>query len=129
MNNANAILAAAREELNALILIPMSVVVDTQYLENYGAHAWDGEGECPQRWKFKGGSVYVIDAGLRYADDPMNESKAQALYMEHLDAIEHRDDYSEEYVIGARLVPTSELAQHHRFWDNPVHVPIENAGT
>jgi hypothetical protein len=29
-------------------------------MENYGAHDWNGEGECPQRWKFKGGSEYKI---------------------------------------------------------------------
>ena len=36
----------------------MMLVIDTQYCENYGAHGWDGEGECPQHWKFKGGSHY-----------------------------------------------------------------------
>ena len=36
------------------------LVFQTQYLENYGAHCWDGEGECPQRWKPKGGSTYVV---------------------------------------------------------------------
>ena len=25
----------------------MMLVIDTQYMENYGAHDWDGEGECP----------------------------------------------------------------------------------
>jgi hypothetical protein len=35
-------------------------VIDTQNKENYGAHDWDGEGECPQRWKFKGGNCIKI---------------------------------------------------------------------
>jgi hypothetical protein len=35
------------------------ITLQTQYCENYGAHAWDGEGECPQYWKNKGGSEYV----------------------------------------------------------------------
>ena len=38
----------------------MKLVIQTQYCENYGAHTWDGEGECPQRWKFKGGETYVV---------------------------------------------------------------------
>jgi hypothetical protein len=38
----------------------MLLVIQTQDQENYGAHAWDGEGACPQRWKFKGGSCYKI---------------------------------------------------------------------
>ena len=38
----------------------MMIVIRTQYHENYGAHDWDGEGECPQYWKAKGGSEYKI---------------------------------------------------------------------
>ena len=37
------------------------LVVRTQYMENYGAHDWDGEGQCPQYWKFKGGSEYMVE--------------------------------------------------------------------
>ena len=33
----------------------MNVLVMTQIRENYGAHDWDGTGECPQMWKCKGG--------------------------------------------------------------------------
>jgi hypothetical protein len=29
-------------------------------MENYGAHDWDGTGECPQYWKMKGGSEYKV---------------------------------------------------------------------
>ncbi len=36
------------------------LLITTQVYENYGAHDWDGEGECPQYWKAKGGSDYVI---------------------------------------------------------------------
>lgn len=39
----------------------MKVVIYTQYEENYGAHDWDGKGECPQYWKMKGGSTFVIE--------------------------------------------------------------------
>ena len=38
----------------------MKLVITTQIHENYGAHAWDGEGECPQHWKAKGGENYVV---------------------------------------------------------------------
>ena len=38
----------------------MKLVIQTQYKENYGAHDWDGKGECPQYWKFKGGDTYVV---------------------------------------------------------------------
>lgn len=32
----------------------------TQDQENYGAHDWDGVGECPQYWKFKGGEDFFV---------------------------------------------------------------------
>ena len=38
----------------------MMLVIRTQFMENYGAHDWDGIGECPQYWKMKGGSEYKI---------------------------------------------------------------------
>ena len=38
----------------------MKLLITTQNLENYGAHDWDGVGECPQYWKAKGGSDYVV---------------------------------------------------------------------
>lgn len=36
------------------------LLITTQVYENYGAHAWDGEGHCPQHWKAKGGNDYVV---------------------------------------------------------------------
>ena len=38
----------------------MILVARTQIMENYGAHHWDRQGECPQYWKAKGGSEYKI---------------------------------------------------------------------
>lgn len=39
----------------------MKIVFRTQVEENYGAHGWDGEGECPQYWKMKGGHEYLVE--------------------------------------------------------------------
>ena len=36
------------------------LLITTQVYENYGAHDWDGVCECPQYWKAKGGSDYVV---------------------------------------------------------------------
>ncbi len=36
------------------------LVVWYQHEENYGAHDWDGEGECPQYWKMKGGHDEIV---------------------------------------------------------------------
>ena len=45
----------------------MKYVVHTQFRENYGAHDWDGTGECPQYWKSKGGNTYVVEVNLEQA--------------------------------------------------------------
>jgi hypothetical protein len=34
--------------------------ITAQYYENYGAHSWDGQGECPQHWKPKGGQIFTL---------------------------------------------------------------------
>ena len=36
------------------------LLITTQVYETYGAHDWDGVGECPQYWKAKGGNDYVV---------------------------------------------------------------------
>lgn len=75
----------------------MKLVINTQFRENYGAHDWDGKGECPQYWKFKGGDTYVVEVSLAEAQDP-------AFYEAVAKCIEHSSDYSEEYIIGEDLV-------------------------
>jgi len=39
----------------------MKIVITTQTEENYAFHSWDGEGECPQHWKQKGGSEFIVE--------------------------------------------------------------------
>ena len=62
----------------------------TQIIENYGAHDWDGEGECPQYWKKKGGNTFL----LTHEVDPIAFAKA----------ITRKDDYFSEFVIGVEEV-------------------------
>ena len=72
----------------------MKIVIQTQIRENYGAHDWDGKGECPQYWKFKGGETYIVP-------NLSEEQVAQVidLGMPTLIAlIEERNEYYEEYV-------------------------------
>lgn len=72
----------------------MKIVIQTQVKENYGAHDWDGQGECPQYWKFKGGSTYVVP----------NLTPEQALRVGEVGIptltalIEERNESFEEYV-------------------------------
>jgi hypothetical protein len=68
----------------------MMLVIRTQYMENYGAHDWDGKGECPQYWKMKGGSEYKI-TGV-----PLNIDHAEVVAAAD---IEKNNDYCREYIL------------------------------
>lgn len=47
----------------------MKYVITTQYLENYGAHCEDGKfASNNHRWKFKGGTDYIVTGLDRMAD-------------------------------------------------------------
>ena len=63
----------------------MKLVIQTQFRENYGAHDWDGKGECPQYWKFKGGDTYIVDVSLAEAQD-------KSFYASVAKCIEHKSD-------------------------------------
>jgi hypothetical protein len=65
-------------------------------MENYGAHDWDGEGECPQYWKMKGGEDYFI---LN-----VNETEVDAAIAQVRGDIEWNDIGSRQYIIGYGLV-------------------------
>jgi hypothetical protein len=71
----------------------MIVVIDTQFMENYGAHDWDGQGECPQYWKMKGGSSYKVRNVPRGAHI---KSIVDLVAPEFV----HDDIGSREYIIG-----------------------------
>jgi hypothetical protein len=71
----------------------MKIVISTQYMENYGAHDWDGSGECPQYWKCKGGSEYMIES------IPLNIDYAEVVDMVK-GQIEKDNDYCREYIIN-----------------------------
>lgn len=68
----------------------MMLVIATQIHENYGAHDWDGTGECPQYWKAKGGHEYKIE-GV-----PLNIDYAEVVAMA---GVEMDDNYFRESII------------------------------
>ena len=74
----------------------MKLHIITQYMENYGAHDWDGTGECPQYWKMKGGEDYFI---LNVDDTEVDAAIAQVR-----GDIEWNDIGSRQYIIGYGLV-------------------------
>jgi hypothetical protein len=91
----------------------MKLVIDTQYCENYGAHTWDGKGECPQRWKFKGGSTYVVDNVT-----PAQKERIEREGIPNITSlIEYSSEGSKEYILGYRVV--EDTAPEGEPWDTP----------
>jgi hypothetical protein len=78
----------------------MQLLITTQIQENYGAHDWDGKGECPSYWKFKGGNDYKYDLGsvLR------NTEALQELVAYFAQEIEEDNDYFRNNIIGWEVV-------------------------
>lgn len=72
----------------------MKLMLITQYRENYGAHTWDGTGECPQYWKNKGGIDYFVKLG-----DVTDMAAIYELVREAYTKLYRSNDYVEEYVI------------------------------
>lgn len=82
----------------------MKILICTQYRENYGAHDWDGTGECPQYWKFKGGDEIILDVpGFRFNDDFAGK-KARMIIDEIRSKIEYKNEYSEVYIVDWSFV-------------------------
>ena len=82
----------------------MKLHIITQYMENYGAHDWDGTGECPQYWKMKGGEDYFI---LNVDTD----AEADAAIAQVRGDIEWNDIGSRQYIIGYGLVENNFMTE------------------
>lgn len=99
----------------------MKLVIRTQFRENYGAHDWDGKGECPQYWKNKGGDTYVIEVSL-----------AEAMNPAFFDAVEQCIEFSNDY--ASETVYTETLLDEVDFdprtvvdeWDTYISAVYEN---
>jgi hypothetical protein len=85
----------------------MKLLITTQIYENYGAHEWDGKGECPQYWKAKGGSDYTV-RGIK------NSEEATMAVMSLRDKIEQDNEYYRESIIGWDLVSNDYLTDFEK---------------
>jgi len=95
------------------------VVFQTQFRENYGAHDWDGEGYCPQRWKAKGGSTYIVSASAAdIADSQWWDTVIKI--------ISHSSEYSAEYVISESVVDAIDFVEsdHVEEWEEPIYARL-----
>jgi len=94
----------------------MKLVISTQFKENYGAHDWDGTGECPQYWKFKGGDTFVM-SGPTTEEDVKNITRF----------VEYADDGSQEYVISTKVMEDDAVVCEE--WETPWNVYKELDGS
>ena len=88
----------------------MKLHIQTQYMENYGAHDWDGLGECPQRWKFKGGEDYFYQLG---SVEPSAEHIAELVEVLR-PRIEWDDVGSRNYLVGYAVVEDDFMTEYER---------------
>ena len=79
------------------------LLITTQVYENYGAHDWDGVGECPSYWKAKGGSDYVIKK--------INVNKVTETVMALRGQIEQDNQAFRETIIGWEIVANDYLTE------------------
>ena len=99
----------------------MKAIVQTQHMENYGAHDWDGQGECPQRWKPKGGNTYIFNCSVEDNMDPEWWARVEA-------ACTSKSDYFEEYSVGETVVDDVDfrVSDHCADWDAPYYGTIKD---
>jgi hypothetical protein len=81
------------------------LLITTQVYENYGAHDWDGKNECPQYWKAKGGSDYVIKKFKG------SHADATMAIMAVRTQIESDNDHFREQIIDFRIVADNYLTE------------------
>mgnify|MGYP001185180999 CR=1 FL=1 len=87
-------------------------IVQTQYRENYGSHDWDGTGECPQYWKNKGGSTYVVLGATEYQIGQI---------------FNYSSNYSSEYVMHTEEYdPRNEVFEP---WQERTHITVKEDGS
>ena len=86
----------------------MKLHIWTQDYENYGAHDWDGEGECPQYWKAKGGADFFV---VKFRG---GEAEATTAVMALRSSIEENNEYFRREVLGWKLVDNNYLTEFER---------------
>jgi len=86
------------------------LLITTQVYENYGAHDWDGVGECPQYWKAKGGNDYVVKNFEGNRRPSVAESATEAV-MALRSQIEQDNDGFRETIIDWKLVANDYLTE------------------
>jgi hypothetical protein len=80
------------------------LLITTQVYENYGSHDWDGKGECPQYWKAKGGSDYMVKNFRDFG-------RVTEVIMALRGKVEADNEYFREYIIDWEVVTDDYLTE------------------
>jgi|APGre2960657423_1045063.scaffolds.fasta_scaffold00137_22 hypothetical protein len=94
----------------------------TQYSENYGAHDWSGNGDCPQYWKFKGGEDYFFPLPAGYPLGRVAELVTQDL----MPRVEWNSDHSRSHLLNWQVVQDDFRTEFERMqleYDGQVDFP------
>ena len=89
----------------------MQLLITTQTQENYGAHDWDGVGECPSYWKFKGGQDYKFDLDGFNPNHEFADKRLEMIVDSLRDQIEENNDYYRNNIIGYEIVADDYLTE------------------
>jgi hypothetical protein len=102
----------------------MKLLITCQYMENYGAHDWDGTGACPQYWKFKGGEDYFYELG--------DHGRSEEALKELVEALRHQIEWddlgSRQYITGYDVVEDSYMTEFEKSqleWDGEILHPAK----
>jgi hypothetical protein len=98
------------------------LLITTQVYENYGAHDWDGTGECPQYWKAKGGCEYVVK---NFNGDTSATGPAM---MSVWNQVECASEYYRETIIDSCVVEDDYLTEFEKDqleYEGYIHYPAK----
>lgn len=96
------------------------LLITTQVHENYGAHDWDGVGECPSYWKAKGGCDYVVKK--------INVNSVTETVMGLRSKIEQDNEHFRESIIGWEVVANdylTEFEQNQLDYEGQIRFPAK----
>jgi len=93
----------------------MKLYIQCQYMENYGAHDWDGTGECPQYWKFKGGEDYFLPLdGFNPSHEFADKRLESIVDTEVRDRVEWSNEGSRQYIVGYQVVEDDFMTEYEK---------------
>ena len=106
----------------------MKLLISTQFMENYGAHDWDGVGECPQYWKMKGGEEYFLPLDGFNANHEFAEKNLQMIVDGVRDQVEWNEAWSRQYILGYEIVADdymTEFEKNQLEYDGEIRFPAK----